>query len=53
MTGEILRAGSVPVFELRASMIVGHGSTSWKIVCDLAFASDGGMFVLATSHRDV
>jgi uncharacterized protein YbjT (DUF2867 family) len=35
-TGEILRAGPVPVFELRAAMIVGHGGTSWRIVRDLA-----------------
>lgn len=35
-TGELLRAGRVPVFELRASMIVGHGSLSWQIVRDLA-----------------
>lgn len=34
--GEILRAGSVPVVELRASMVVGHGSASWQIVRDLA-----------------
>ena len=34
--GEILRAGEVPVLELRASMIVGNGSTSWQILRDLA-----------------
>jgi uncharacterized protein YbjT (DUF2867 family) len=34
--GEILRAGNVPAIELRASMIVGHGSASWQIVRDLA-----------------
>jgi len=34
--GEVLRAGAVPVLELRASMIVGHGSLSWLIVRDLA-----------------
>lgn len=34
--GEVLRAGSVPTVELRASMIVGHGSLSWLIVRDLA-----------------
>ena len=34
--GEILRAGAVPTIELRASMIVGHGSLSWLIVRDLA-----------------
>jgi uncharacterized protein YbjT (DUF2867 family) len=36
-TGALLREGRVPVFELRAGMIVGHGSTSFKIVRDLAF----------------
>jgi uncharacterized protein YbjT (DUF2867 family) len=34
--GEILRAGSVPAVELRASMIVGNGSASWQIIRDLA-----------------
>jgi uncharacterized protein YbjT (DUF2867 family) len=34
--GEALRAGRVPAIELRASMIVGHGSLSWLIVRDLA-----------------
>ncbi len=34
--GEILRAGSVPTVELRASMVIGHGSVSWQIVRDLA-----------------
>lgn len=34
--GAALRAGSVPALELRASMIVGHGSLSWLIVRDLA-----------------
>jgi uncharacterized protein YbjT (DUF2867 family)/membrane protease YdiL (CAAX protease family) len=34
--GETLRAGPVPVLELRASMIVGDGSLSWLIVRDLA-----------------
>ena len=34
--GEALRAGSVPTIELRASMIIGHGSLSWLIVRDLA-----------------
>ncbi len=34
--GEALRAGRVPTIELRASMIVGHGSLSWLIVRDLA-----------------
>lgn len=34
--GEVLRAGSVPAIELRASMIIGKGSASWQIVRDLA-----------------
>mgnify|MGYP002780239655 CR=1 FL=1 len=34
-TGEVLRRGSVPTLELRAGMIIGHGSASWLIVRDL------------------
>lgn len=34
--GEILRSGRVPAVELRASMVIGHGSASWQIVRDLA-----------------
>jgi uncharacterized protein YbjT (DUF2867 family) len=34
--GEILRGGPVQAIELRAAMIVGHGSASWQIVRDLA-----------------
>ena len=34
--GEILRAGAVPTVELRAGMVIGHGSLSWRIVRDLA-----------------
>jgi uncharacterized protein YbjT (DUF2867 family) len=34
--GEVLRSGPVKTIELRASMIVGHGSLSWLIVRDLA-----------------
>ena len=34
--GEVLRAGSTPTLELRASMIIGKGSASWQIVRDLA-----------------
>lgn len=34
--GEALRRGTVLCVELRASMIVGHGSLSWLIVRDLA-----------------
>jgi uncharacterized protein YbjT (DUF2867 family) len=34
--GQALRAGPVTTIELRASMIVGHGSLSWLIVRDLA-----------------
>ena len=33
--GETLRSGPVRTIELRASMIVGHGSLSWLIVRDL------------------
>ena len=35
-TGEILRAGKVPTLELQATMIIGGGSESWRIVRDLA-----------------
>jgi uncharacterized protein YbjT (DUF2867 family) len=35
-TGEILRAGRVPALELQASMVIGGGSESWRIVRDLA-----------------
>ncbi len=34
--GEVLVAGRVPALELRASMIVGAGSASWRVVRDLA-----------------
>ncbi len=34
--GEVLRSGRVSTVELRASMIIGHGSLSWLIVRDLA-----------------
>jgi uncharacterized protein YbjT (DUF2867 family) len=34
--GEVLRGGRVPALELRASMIVGAGSASWRVVRDLA-----------------
>ena len=33
--GQTLRSGPVPTIELRASMIIGHGSLSWLIVRDL------------------
>ena len=32
---------------------MGHGAAVVQIVCDLAFASDGGMFVLFTSHASL
>lgn len=35
-SGELLRAGTVSVIELRAAMIVGEGSASWMMVRDLA-----------------
>lgn len=34
--GRALLQGTVPTLELRASMIIGHGSLSWLIVRDLA-----------------
>ena len=34
--GAILREGSVEAIELRAAMIIGHGSASWTMVRDLA-----------------
>jgi uncharacterized protein YbjT (DUF2867 family) len=34
--GRMLRSGSLPALELRAAMIVGFGSVSWRIVRDLA-----------------
>ncbi len=34
-TGAILRAGSVPVTELRAGMIIGPGSAAWEVIRDL------------------
>src|SRR5690606_4808554 len=35
-TGAVLRGSRVPTVELRASMIVGAGSASWRICRDLA-----------------
>ncbi|CAN5526311.1 hypothetical protein BH11MYX1_BH11MYX1_25030 [soil metagenome] len=35
-TGEALRAGSVPVVELQATMIIGGGSESFRMVRDIA-----------------
>ncbi|MBX7096654.1 MAG: NAD(P)H-binding protein [Myxococcaceae bacterium] len=34
--GGALRRGPVPTLELRASLVIGNGSASWKIVRDLA-----------------
>ena len=34
--GEALRSTSVPVVELRAAMVIGSGSESWRIVRDLS-----------------
>ena len=34
-TGDILRAGSVPVTEVRAGMIIGPGSAAWEVIRDL------------------
>jgi len=36
VTGEILRSGAMTTLELRAAMIVGHGSASFKLIRDLA-----------------
>jgi uncharacterized protein YbjT (DUF2867 family) len=33
--GDVLRRGPVPAIELRAAMIIGNGSVSWKVVRDL------------------
>lgn len=35
-TGKIFREGPVPTVELRAGMVIGAGSESWRIVRDLA-----------------
>jgi uncharacterized protein YbjT (DUF2867 family) len=35
-TGEVLRAGKVPVVELQATMVIGAGSESFRMVRDLA-----------------
>jgi uncharacterized protein YbjT (DUF2867 family) len=34
-TGEVLRAGTVPVTELRAGIIVGAGSAAYEVIRDL------------------
>lgn len=34
-TGRILRSGTTPTVELRAAMVLGHGSASWQLVRDL------------------
>jgi len=34
-TGDILRAGHVPVTEIRAGMIIGPGSAAWEVIRDL------------------
>lgn len=34
--GSLLRSGAVPAVELRAAMIVGHGSTGWQMIRALA-----------------
>lgn len=34
-TGDILRAGSVAVTEIRAGMIIGPGSAAWEVIRDL------------------
>ena len=49
--GEILRAGSVPTLELRASMIIGNGSASWQIVRDLAMRLPAMLLPAWTASR--
>jgi uncharacterized protein YbjT (DUF2867 family) len=49
--GEILRAGLVPVLELRASMIVGNGSASWQIVRDLTMRLPAMLLPAWTASR--
>ena len=34
-TGDLLRAGAVPVTEIRAGMIIGPGSAAWEVIRDL------------------
>lgn len=34
--GQLLRSGEVPAIELRAAMVIGNGSASWRILRDLA-----------------
>ena len=34
-TGDLLRAGKVPVTEIRAGMIIGPGSAAWEVIRDL------------------
>ena len=34
-TGDILRAGPVPVTEIRAGMIIGPGSAAWEVIRDI------------------
>ena len=34
-TGDVLRAGPVPVTEIRAGMIIGPGSAAWEVIRDL------------------
>ena len=36
-TGDILRAGAVPVTEIRAGIIVGAGSAAWEVMRDLVY----------------
>jgi uncharacterized protein YbjT (DUF2867 family) len=36
-TGEVLRAGSVPVIEIRAGIIVGPGSAAFEVMRDLVY----------------
>lgn len=51
LVGEVLRSGSVPTLELRASMIIGSGSASWQIVRDLALRLPAMIFPAWTASR--
>jgi uncharacterized protein YbjT (DUF2867 family) len=49
--GRLLRAGRVPCLELRASMIIGHGSASWRMVRDLAVRLPAMVLPAWLKHR--
>lgn len=49
--GTLLRSGTVPALELRASMIIGNGSASWQIVRDLALRLPAMLLPAWTASR--